>query len=90
MGQESTNYIFISARNTYLGELTKNWFKEHNLKYDHIELVGSHDKVESSEKMLWIFSWRINMIMPSIIHEECGIPVCSSTLHITGIQFLKE
>lgn len=66
---------FISARNTHLVELTKKWFKEHNIKYDHIELTGTHDKVESVQKYgvdIFLEDKHDNAVM---IHEECGIPV---------------
>ncbi len=66
---------FISARNTHLVELTKNWFHEHQLKYDHIELIGSHDKVELVKKYkvdIFLEDKHDNAVN---IHEQCRIPV---------------
>lgn len=67
--------IFISARGSHLLENTKKWFFEKGLTFHHIELVGTHDKVESVKKhQIEIFfeDKHDNAVM---IHEECGIPV---------------
>jgi uncharacterized HAD superfamily protein len=66
---------FISARGPQMLEITKQWFSEHNLKPDQIELIGTHDKVEAAKKHkvdLFLEDKHDNAIM---IHEECKIPV---------------
>lgn len=67
--------FFISARSTYLIKETKKWFTKQGIPYDHIELIGSHDKVETVKKYdLEIFfeDKHDNAVM---IHEQCQIPV---------------
>lgn len=67
--------FFISARPTYLLEDTKTWFQHKGLTYNHIELIGSHDKVATAKKHqvdLFFEDKHDNAVM---IHEECQIPV---------------
>lgn len=40
---------FISARGDNVSDITMNWFKEQELHYDHIELIGSHNKVATAK-----------------------------------------
>lgn len=66
---------FISARHHRLLEITQDWFSTHNLYYNHIELVGSHDKVEAAKKLavdLFLEDKHDNAVA---IAEECQIPV---------------
>lgn len=66
---------YISARGPHLLDVTRNWFKNHGLSFHHIELVGSHDKVEVAKKLkidLFFEDKHDNAVM---IHEECRIPV---------------
>ncbi|WP_312473643.1 hypothetical protein [Neobacillus sp.] len=66
---------FISARSSYLLEVTEKWFLDHRLTFDHIELIGSHDKVETAKKHevdIFFEDKHDNAVM---IHEECQIPV---------------
>lgn len=66
---------FISARGPHLLEITKQWFINHNLTYDEIELIGTHDKVEACKK------YKVDIFLEDkhdnavAIHEECQIPV---------------
>ena len=67
--------FFISARGSHLLEVTENWFFDQGLIFDHIELIGSHDKVETVKKHkveIFFEDKHDNAIM---IHEECKIPV---------------
>lgn len=41
---------FISARTPNLLDVTQNWFKQNEINYHHIELIGSHDKVATAQK----------------------------------------
>jgi uncharacterized protein len=47
----STNYelFYISARGENVFEITKEWFQTNAIPYDHIELIGSHDKLEAAK-----------------------------------------
>ena len=67
--------FFISARGPHFMENTKRWFLEKGLTYNHIELIGSHDKVATAKKFqvdLFLEDKHDNAVM---IHEECNIPV---------------
>lgn len=66
---------FISARGSHLLNLTKEWFLEHALNFDHIDLLGTHNKVKAAkENKVDIFfeDKHDNAVM---LHEECDIPV---------------
>lgn len=66
---------FISARGPHLLDVTKKWFLEHSLTYHSIELIGTHNKVESAKKNkvdIFFEDKHDNAVM---IHEECNIPV---------------
>ncbi len=67
--------FFISARGNHLLDLTTSWFNEHQIDFDHVELIGSHDKIAAAKKFkvdLFFEDKHDNAVM---IHEECGIPV---------------
>lgn len=40
---------FISARGQNVKDVTFEWFLNQNLEYDHIELIGSHDKIQTAK-----------------------------------------
>ncbi|PKG21930.1 5' nucleotidase, NT5C type [Niallia nealsonii] len=66
---------FISARGSHLLELTKEWFANNGLSFDHIDLIGTHDKISAAKKYkvdLFFEDKHDNAVM---IHEQCGIPV---------------
>ncbi|MGE6629295.1 5' nucleotidase, NT5C type [Bacillus sp. NPDC077027] len=42
--------IYITARRAHLTDLTYEWFKENQVHYDAIELVGGHHKLEAVRK----------------------------------------
>lgn len=67
--------FFISARGSHLLDVTEQWFFQHGLTFHHIELIGSHNKVETAKKHkvdLFFEDKHDNAVM---IHEECQIPV---------------
>lgn len=67
--------FFISARGSHLLEVTRNWFNDKGLTFHHLELIGSHDKVETAKKLgvdIFFEDKHDNAVM---IHEECQIPV---------------
>ncbi|WP_409301709.1 5' nucleotidase, NT5C type [Peribacillus sp. SCS-155] len=72
---EHTELFFISARHSKLVQVTEEWFSRHELKYHHIELIGSHDKVATAKKYgvdLFFEDKHDNAVA---IAEECRIPV---------------
>lgn len=66
---------FISARGNSVLDVTENWFEKHELEYDHIELIGTHDKVSTAKKYdvdLFFEDKHDNAVA---IAEELSIPV---------------
>ena len=66
---------YISARGKNVYDITHKWFKEHNIPYDHIELIGSHDKIEIAKQYnveAFFEDKHDNAVM---IAEELRIPV---------------
>jgi uncharacterized protein len=66
---------FISARGEHLFEETKAWFEKHGLPYHHIELIGSHNKIEAVKQhqvQIFLEDKHDNAVM---IAETCKIPV---------------
>jgi uncharacterized protein len=66
---------FISARGNHLFDVTEQWFTKQGIIYDHIELIGSHDKIDAAKKYkvdIFFEDKHDNAVM---IHEECDIPV---------------
>jgi len=67
--------FFISARGPHLLAVTEEWFFHYGLTFHHMELIGSHDKVETVKKHkvdIFFEDKHDNAVM---IHEECQIPV---------------
>lgn len=42
---------YISARYDYLDKITIDWFDRHDIPYHHIELTGSHNKIEAARDL---------------------------------------
>ncbi|QUW22241.1 hypothetical protein JSQ81_01190 [Sporosarcina sp. Marseille-Q4063] len=42
--------FYISARGENVLDTTTDWFKREEIPYDHIELIGSHYKIEAAKK----------------------------------------
>ncbi|WP_096201278.1 hypothetical protein [Bacillus sp. FJAT-45350] len=73
--KESHHMIYISARGNHLHQITTNWFETRKLPYDHIELIGQHDKINAvKEHQLDIF-FEDKHDNACDIAEECDIPV---------------
>lgn len=66
---------FISARSPHLLDITKKWFSDHNLGFDKIELIGTHDKVAAAKKHKVDLFFEDKHDNAITIHEECKIPV---------------
>lgn len=67
--------FFISARSRYLLKATEDWFMKHEIPFDHIELLGTHDKVEMVKKYALEIFFEDKHDNAVNIHEECKIPV---------------
>jgi uncharacterized protein len=66
---------FISARHNNLLEITEDWFHKNKVLFNQIELIGSHDKVETAKKFevdLFFEDKHDNAVS---IANECNIPV---------------
>lgn len=48
--QNDYELYYISARGENVLDITKNWFTNFNVPYDHIECIGGHDKIEIAKK----------------------------------------
>lgn len=67
--------FFISARRADLLNVTKEWFFEHALHFNHIDLLGTHNKVQAAKDNkvdIFFEDKHDNAVM---LHEECQIPV---------------
>ncbi|WP_203361736.1 hypothetical protein [Bacillus sp. REN10] len=67
--------FFISARRNHLQYITEQWFHEHDLQYDHIELIGSHDKIKAAKKYQVDIFFEDKHDNAVSLHEELHIPV---------------
>jgi uncharacterized HAD superfamily protein len=67
--------FFISARGPHLLDVTEEWFYQNGLTFHHIELIGSHNKVETVKKHNIDIFFEDKHDNAVIIHEECSIPV---------------
>lgn len=73
--QQQFHLLFISARRKHLFDITETWFKEQKILYDHLELIGSHNKVEAAKRNgvdIFFEDKHDNAVM---IAEELHIPV---------------
>ncbi len=66
---------FISARGDALLDVTENWFQKHELNYDCIELIGTHDKVPTAKKHEVDLFFEDKHDNAVAIAEELNIPV---------------
>ncbi|MFS0786310.1 hypothetical protein ABC345_08030 [Shouchella sp. 1P09AA] len=67
--------IFITARKKQYETITLDWLKKNDIPYQHVELIGHHNKIEAvKEQDIEIFfeDKHDNAVM---IAEECRIPV---------------
>lgn len=66
---------YISARDQNVSKVTFDWFHKHNIPYHHIELIGSHDKINVAKQYdvdVFFEDKHDNAVM---IAEELKIPV---------------
>lgn len=73
--QQFHELYYISARGKHFHDLTVDWFHRLQVPYDHIELLGKHDKLNAVKKHgvhLFLEDKHDNACD---IAEECKIPV---------------
>ncbi|RHW38534.1 hypothetical protein D1B33_06560 [Lysinibacillus yapensis] len=73
--QHTYELFYISARDLSVLEITHKWFKENRVPFHHIELIGSHDKLEIAKKHnveVFFEDKHDNAVM---LAEELKIPV---------------
>jgi len=73
--QEIFELYYISARGHQVYDSTLDWFKLQDIPYDHIELVGSHNKIETAKKFGVHAFFEDKHDNAVEIHEELDIPV---------------
>lgn len=66
---------YISARGQHVFDSTMDWFRKEAIPYDHIELVGSHDKIEAARKHRVHLFFEDKHDNAVDISEELDIPV---------------
>ncbi|MDG5788769.1 hypothetical protein QA612_14955 [Evansella sp. AB-P1] len=67
--------FYISARPVHVHDLTMDWFQRCELPYDHIELLGQHNKLAAVKKHKIDLFFEDKHDNACAIAEECGIPV---------------
>ncbi|MEC1180014.1 hypothetical protein P9B03_16050 [Metasolibacillus meyeri] len=67
--------FYISARGENVLDITKNWFHEHAVPYDHIELIGSHDKLSTAKHHCVDAFFEDKHDNAVMLAEELDIPV---------------
>lgn len=61
--QNQYELYYISARGENVFDITKNWFDQFKVPYDHIECIGSHNKIAIAKKHAVEAFSKTNMIM---------------------------
>ncbi len=72
---EEHELIYITARREHLATVTKDWFVHRSLPFDHIELVGTHDKIEAVRKHNLDIFFEDKHDNAVAVAEEFNIPV---------------
>lgn len=67
--------FYISARGENVYDTTYDWFKREEIPYDHIDLIGSHYKIEAAKKHNVHAFFEDKHDNAVDIHEELDIPV---------------
>lgn len=73
--KERYELYYISARGENVRDITHDWFAEHAIHFDHIELIGTHKKIETAKRFnvhLFFEDKHDNAVE---ISEELDIPV---------------
>lgn len=67
--------VYISARNENVFDITKNWFTKQAIPYDKIELIGSHDKLQTAKNYAVDAFFEDKHDNAVMLAEELKIPV---------------
>lgn len=73
--QANYELFYISARGENVYDTTYNWFKREDIPYDHIDLIGSHYKIEAAKKHAVHAFFEDKHDNAVDLHEELDIPV---------------
>ncbi|TLS36290.1 hypothetical protein [Pseudalkalibacillus caeni] len=73
--EQDHELYYISARGSHLHEVTEEWFTKMLLPYDHIELIGKHNKIETIKHHDIDIFFEDKHDNACNIAEECKIPV---------------
>lgn len=73
--QSHYELFYISARGAEVYDTTYNWFKREEIPYDHIELIGSHYKIEAAKKHQVHAFFEDKHDNAVDLHEALDIPV---------------
>lgn len=73
--QNQFELFYISARGENVYDITQNWFEREVIPFDHIELIGSHHKIETARKFGVHAFFEDKHDNAVDIHEELDIPV---------------
>ncbi|WJP96941.1 hypothetical protein [Macrococcus bovicus] len=72
---EQYELFYISARYGYLDRVTSDWFEKHGVPFHHIELTGSHDKIEAARQHQVDVFFEDKLDNAIAINRELDIPV---------------
>ena len=73
--QQNYELYYISARANNVFDITKNWFTERNIPFDHIELLGTDKKVKTAKQYGVELFFEDKHDTAVSIAEELKIPV---------------
>ncbi|QTD41682.1 hypothetical protein [Sporosarcina sp. Te-1] len=73
--QETFELFYISARGENVFDCTVEWFQREGIPYDHIELIGSHHKIEAAKQFGVHCFFEDKHDNAVALHEELNIPV---------------
>lgn len=73
--KDQYDLYFISARRQHLYDVTHTWFANQKIDFDHLELIGSHNKIATVKKHNIDLFFEDKHDNACDISEECDIPV---------------
>ena len=73
--KDQYDLYFISARRQHLYDVTNAWFANQQIDFDHLELIGSHNKIATVKKHNIDLFFEDKHDNACDISEECDIPV---------------
>lgn len=73
--QKQYELYYISARGQNVFECTTNWFQEQQIPFDHVELIGTHHKIETAKQFAVDAFFEDKHDNAVGISEELNIPV---------------